>query len=84
MGISDIAVHYFRYNRLYIFPIYLIMIKFVHYAKKHNKMSYMLPHPDLRAHFVCAKFHKFASVFQFSLLLAFNSKKVQKFVCLFI
>ncbi|WP_419585603.1 hypothetical protein, partial [Thiolapillus sp.] len=75
LGISDIAVHYYRYKRHTDNDLFCPLCG----EAQENELHFVLCCPmlsDLREQFIPAKFHKFPSLFRFSLLLASNNENI--------
>ena len=75
LGISDIAVHYYRYKRHTDNDLFCPLCR----EAQENELRFVLCCPmlsDLREQFIPAKFHKFPSSFRFRLLLASNNENI--------
>ena len=75
LGISEIAVHYYRYKRHTDNDLFRPLCG----ETQENELHFVLCCPmlsDLREQFIPAKFHKFPSLFRFSLLLASNNENI--------
>ena len=75
LGISDIAVHYYRYKRHTDNDLFYPLCG----EAQENEVHFILVCPmlsDLREQFIPAKFYKFPGLFRLSLLLASNNENV--------
>ena len=75
LSISEIAVHYYRYKRHTDNDLFRPLCG----EAQENELHFVLCCPmlsDLREQLIPAKFHKFPSLFIFSLLLASNNENI--------
>ena len=75
LGISDIAVHHYRYKRHTDNDLICPLCKEV----QEDELHFVLSCPtlsDLRAQFIPLKFHRFPSLFRLSLLLASRNESI--------
>ena len=74
LGISDIAVHFYRYKRHTDNDLFCPLCG----EAQKNELHFVLCCPvlsDLRAQFIAAEFYKFPSLFSISLPLTFSNEK---------